>query len=79
MYNNLYKIYKKNKDQGEVYQIVLGLGLLSSKNRRSINIKRHIVEVPLSIKFHSVTGLIIVEPCEQSAELSLEMDYVSRQ
>ena len=74
VYNNLYKIYKKNKDQGEVYQIVLGLGLLSSKNKRGINIKRHIVEVPLSIKFHSVTGTIIVEPCEQSAELSLEMD-----
>ena len=77
-YNNLYKIYKKNKDQGETYQIVLGLGLLSSKNKKGTNIKRHIIEVPLSIKFHSVTGTITVEPCEQSAELSLEMDMFTR-
>ena len=74
VYNDLYKIYKKNKDQGEVYQIVLGLGFLSSKNRKGGSIKRHIIEIPLSIKFHSVTGTITVEPCEQSAELSLEMD-----
>ena len=74
VYNNLYKIYKKNKDQGEIYQIVLGLGLLSSKNKNGSIIKRHIIEVPLTIKFHTVTGTITVEPCEQSAELSLEMD-----
>ena len=74
VYNSLYKIYKKNKDQGEVYQVVLGLGFLSSKNTKNINIKRHIVVVPLSIKFNPVTGTITVGPCEQSAELSLEMD-----
>ena len=76
VYNDLYKIYKKNKDQGEVYQIVLSLGFLSSKNRKGGSIKRHIIEIPLSIRFHSVTGTITVEPCEQSAELSLEMDML---
>ena len=76
IYNDLYKIYKTNKDQGEVYQIALGLGLLSSKNKRG-NIKRHIVETPVFISFNSTTGTITVKPFEeQGAELSLEMDML---
>ena len=74
VYDSLYEIYKKNKYQGEIYQIVLGLGFLSSKNERGCDVKRHIVTTSLSIDFNSVTGTITVRPCEQSMELSLEMD-----
>ncbi len=73
-YNSLYSIYKKNKNQSEVYQIVLGLGFLYSKNQKGRDIKRHIVTAPVSIHFNSVTGTIKVGPAEQDVELSLEMD-----
>ena len=76
MYNNTYEIYKKNSTLGEVYQIVLGLGLLSSKNEKGRDIKRHIITTPISIDFDSVRGTITVGPCEQGAELSLEMDML---
>ena len=76
VYDSLYEIYKKNKYQGEIYQIVLGLGFLSSKNEKGRDIKSHIVTTPLSISFNSVTGTITVGPCEQSTELSLEMDML---
>ena len=76
IYNNLYEIYKKNKDLGETYQIELGLGFLSSKNEKGYDIKRHIVTTPVSIDFHSITGTMTVGPCEQGAELSLEMDML---
>lgn len=76
VYDSLYEIYKKNKYQGEIYQIILGLGFLSSKNERGRDVKRHIVTTPLSIDFNSVTGTITVGPCEQSTELSLEMDML---
>ena len=74
VYNSIYNIYKKNKDQNEVYQIVLGLGFLSAKNAKGEKINRHIVTAPLDINFYPGTGTIEVKPCEQSVELSLEMD-----
>ena len=73
-YNILYEIYKKNDVLGEVYQIILGLGLLSSKNRKGRPIERHIVTTPISIDFDSVSGAVSVGPYEHGAELSLETD-----
>ena len=76
VYNSLYEIYKKNEALGEVYQIILGLGLLSSKNKKGPDIKRHIVTTPISIDFNSISGAITLGPCEQGAELSLEMNML---
>ncbi len=73
-YNILYKIYKRSQSQGEVFQIVLGMGLLHTKNQKDQKIKRHIVTAPVSIHFHSVTGTLTVGPAEEIVELSLEMD-----
>ena len=77
VYNDLYGIYRKNKNLAEVYQIVLGLGFLSSKNQQGRDIKRHIVTTPLSMDFDSVRGTITIGPCkEQDVELCLEMDML---
>ena len=74
VYDKLYKIYKKYKNESETYQIVLGIGFLSSKNRDDRSVKRHIVEAPVSINFDSPTGTISVGPSEQDSELFLEMN-----
>ena len=73
-YNILYKIYEKSQSKGEVFQIVLGIGLLHTKNQKEKEIKRHIVTAPVSIHFHPVTGTFKVGPAEEIVELSLEMD-----
>ncbi len=74
IYNNFYRIYKKNQSQGEIFQICLGLGLLHTKNQRGQEIKRHIITAPVSINFNSVTGTLTVEPSEQTVDIALEMD-----
>ena len=77
IYNCLYEMYKKNETWGEVYQVILGLGLLSAKNDHGKDIKRHIATTPLSIDFDSVTGTITIGPYkEQDVEFSLEMDML---
>ena len=76
LYEDLFKIYRKNQTQPEDYQIILGLGLLNSKNKKGGEIKKHIVETPLSIEFDSVQGKITVKPFEQITELSLETDML---
>ena len=76
IYNTLFEIYHKNKTQGENYQFVLGVGLLSTKNSKEKTIKRHIITAPLSIEFHSTIGTITVGPGDQVAELSLELDDI---
>ena len=75
-YNSLYEIYKKSESLGEVYQTILCIGLLSSKNKKGARIRRHIAATPVSIDFDSVTGSISVGPCEQGAELFLETDML---
>ncbi len=74
VYNRFYEMYQNNKNQGEVYQIVLGLGFLCAKNQKGQDIKRHIVTAPVTIDFHPATGTITVKPADQDVELSLEMD-----
>lgn len=74
VYNTLFEIYHKNKTQGESFQVVLGLGFLSTKTRKDKFVRRHIVTTPLSINFNPTTGTITVGPGEQNAELSLELD-----
>ena len=75
-YNDLYEIYHKNKNQGENYQVVLGLGLLSAKTKKGESIKRHIVTTPLSMHFNEATGAITVGPGDQNVEMSLELDML---
>ena len=77
MYSTLFSIYKKQETQGEVYQVVLGLGLLCSK--RSKPIKRHIIECPISIQFESSDGTIFVNLNEDDVQLSLETDMFKGQ
>ena len=74
VYNTFYKIYNKSQSQGEVFQTVLGLGLLHTKNQKEQEIKRHIITAPLSINFNSVTGTLTVGPGTDTVELALEMD-----
>ncbi len=75
-YNDLYEIYHKNKNQGENYQVILGLGLLSTKTKKGKFIKRHIVTTPLSMHFNEATGAITVGPGDQNVEMSLELDML---
>ena len=75
-YNDLYEIYHKNKNQGENYQVVLGLGLLSTKTKKGRFVKRHIVTTPLSMHFNGATGTITVGPGDQNVEMSLELDML---
>ena len=76
LYNKLYNIYQKYKNLSESYQIVLGLGLLSTQNSKKQHIKRHIVTTPFSIEFNLQTGTIIIKPEEQNMELSLELEML---
>ena len=75
-YNDLYEIYHKNKNQGENYQVILGLGLLSTKTKKEKSINRHIVTTPLSMHFNEATGAITVGPGDQNVEMSLELDML---
>ena len=79
LYNQLYNIYNKYKNLSENYQIVLGLGLLSTSSSNSKNqfqyIKRHIVTTPALVEFHIQTGTITIKP-KEDMELSLEQEML---
>ncbi|MBC6415700.1 MAG: AAA family ATPase [Bdellovibrionales bacterium] len=76
LYDNLYRIYNKFKNQAENYQLVLGLGFLCSKDQKDKPIKRHLIEAPASIEFQAETGTITVKPFEENTELSLTTDMI---
>ena len=77
IYDRLYKFYKKNKDQGEIYQVVFGIGFLLAKKENGNNVRKHIVTAPVSIHFDPITGTITVGPCNDNVELSLELEMFS--
>ena len=77
IYNTFYSIYEKYQNAAEEYEIKLGLGFLSAKNKKNKNIKRHIVTAPAAVHFDAAEGSITVGPAEEDVMLSLEMDMLA--
>jgi len=74
LYNKLYSIYQKQQRLGETFEVVVGLGYLTWQAPAGYEVARHLVTVPVSLDFQSVSGKIAVKVSLETARPRLEQD-----
>jgi len=74
LYNKLYSIYQKQQRLGETFEVVVGLGYLTWQAPTGYEVARHLVTVPVSLDFQSVSGKIAVKVSLETAQPRLEQD-----
>jgi len=58
VYASLYSAYQKQKRFGEAYELVVGLGLLSSNRHEGQRVRRHVVAAQAQLDFDAKRGVI---------------------
>lgn len=79
VYADLFGLHTQLQKQGEVLEVVLGIGLLdwpSPVGNRRIPIRRHVVVAQVAIEFDAPNGVIRVLPPSEGASLSIEDDML---
>ncbi|MHB8159292.1 MAG: AAA domain-containing protein [Thermoleophilia bacterium] len=79
IYAELFRLHTQVRKQGEILELVLGLGLLSwpkSDQGNPIPVRRHIFTAQVELKFEPATGLIVLENAPDGAQLKIEDDML---
>lgn len=79
VYTDLFSIYQKQQRLGEMYEVVLGLGLLVWKTPNGQEVRRHLITAQTSLTFDATRGVITVGPAGEGARLTLEQDMLEAQ
>ncbi|MBZ0151859.1 MAG: AAA family ATPase [Planctomycetes bacterium] len=79
VYAALFSLHTQIRKQGEILEVVLGLGLLdwrATKNERAVPIRRHAMVARAEIEFDPAKGVIRVIPPGDGAALLVEDDML---
>ena len=80
VYSDLFHLHTQVKNQGEVFELVLGLGLLDWQpkigDRELLPITRHTVSARIELKFDAERGVIRVLPSGEGIQLQIEDDML---
>ncbi len=79
VYAELFRLHTQVQKQGELVEIVLGLGLLSWRNRNNGKagaVIRHIVTARVDLRFDPTTGVIQLDGAAEGARLKVEDDML---
>jgi AAA domain len=79
VYAELFRMHTQVQKQGEIIELVLGLGLLvwrGSTKGKSQPIIRHIVTARVDLQFDAATGIIQLNGAAEGAQLKIEDDML---
>lgn len=79
IYAELFSLHTQVLKQGEIVELVLGLGLLDWKaelNKKVIPIRRHVIVARVELEFDSAKGVIRVSAPGEGAQLQIEDDML---
>lgn len=79
IYTDLFSVYQKQKRLGEVFEVVIGVGLLTWRPPHGIEVKRHVVVAQASVEFDESTGVITIDAAADGPRLSLEQEMLEPQ
>ena len=76
VYAELFRLHTQVRKQGEIVELVLGLGLLDWRDAKSVPILRHVVTARVDLHFEPATGIIRLEAAADGAQLRIEDDML---
>ncbi|MEV0336113.1 AAA domain-containing protein [Nocardia sp. NPDC050717] len=60
LYQTLYEVYTRYEGERETFEVVFGLGLLTWQNSAVGSVRRHVLTVPVTVRFDSGYGALSV-------------------
>ena len=82
IYAELFSLHTQVRKQGEIIEVVLGLGLLDWRQKINdgvVRVRRHCVVAHVELEFKPAEGLIRVVPPNDGARLQIEDDMLDTQ
>lgn len=79
VYADLFRLHTQVQKQGELVEVVLGVGLLDWRtkvNEKAIPIRRHVVVAQVDMEFDPDKGVIRIRPPGDGARLQIEDDML---
>lgn len=76
VYAKLHSIYQRQKRQGETYELVLGIGLLTWKTPSGQEVRRHLLAAQSSVELDGRNGTLSIVPGAEGARVLLEQDML---
>jgi hypothetical protein len=74
VYAELFRLHTQVRKQGEIVELVLGLGLLDWRSAKSVPILRHVVTARVDLHFKPAQGSYDLEPAADGAQLCTAID-----
>jgi very-short-patch-repair endonuclease len=80
-YADLFHLHTQMRKQGEIVEIVLGLGLLDWKPNQGagVRVRRHVVTARVDLKFDPASGVIRLSSGDNGAQLKIEDEMLDAQ
>lgn len=75
-YTRLHSVYQQLLRQSEIFEFVLGIGLLTWDTPSGQRIKRHLLVIPLNIDLEESSGRITVISSNENGEVQIEQDML---
>lgn len=78
VYAELFRLHTQVKKQGEIFELVLGLGFLDwpSSGKPKASIRRHVITARVDLHFDARTGVIVLEGAADGAQVRIEDDML---
>ncbi len=76
LYDDLFRMYQKQEQMGETYEVAIGFGLLSWRPSASVEIRRHLITAELSLELDPRRQVLSLHPTASGTELRLEEDML---
>jgi len=76
IYGRLFTVFQLQRNLGENYEFMLGLGLLCWVTASGQMVRRHILAGQASLEFDPNTGMLSVRPAADGVKLSFEMEML---
>ena len=76
LYDDLFRMFQRQEQLGETYEVVVGFGLLSWRTSEAVELQRHLVTVCLSIELESRRQILYVRPTASGIEAQIEEEML---
>lgn len=78
VYAELFRLHTQLQKQGEIVELVLGLGLLiwPKVGEKSVSVRRHVVTARVDLQFEPRTGVMQLDGAAEGAQLRIEDDML---
>lgn len=79
VYENVDYMRRRQEEAAERYELILGIGLLTWRDKSDAIVKRHVLTAPAEIALDASRGILTVDPAASFDKFRVELDMLASQ